>query len=1514
MIASCKGFLRDVAIYFRDFLETDFHKRRLPKRSVKLRNQDNLLVGIKLGKYPTFVETVWKLVRGGFGGTILKQIAKGSYRATIPLSLIALVDAQLKGIRAEALDSAATTLARDARRLGKAHKDQYDRAVEALNTVAGTVVKTQIVKPFINSLAKPLANLTVSDENLVYLMEEELTAILVRPLEEIMTVLVQEIIAGEEVDAESRLIGQLQLEEVKGAIRSFFETYQAADLYLELFELVRNKSMLEGQEVYLYFGEISYSNARFPIFYIPVELRREGEALAVEFDPHVFINKKALDFISQEYCRETEKKGSLSSISERIIYLANQGDGFRDLVQEVFNELASFFATDGAIDIGSAKPQITRSKHVQINNSTSFALFEKTDEAVVNDYEEILRQLALDDSELGGAFERIIQDFIEKEPVSFLSEVHDEWDGTSTDEKLVVSSPIALNEEQRQILMAVKREGCNYITVQGPPGTGKSHTITAIVCNAVLNNQSVLVLSDKKEALDVVEDKIAETLNRVRHDKNFQNPILRLGKTGSTYAQILSSASITSINDAYRALKSKHGELEKNIASSIASLKEDIEAEVLGGANISLDEIRELLAYEARMSGKAIPVDVDELVRHVSAPGDLDELRQIALDICETFGPDGGATTNSFPRLCTVLELKPIGDVKALIRFGDHCGEFLTLLATLRGRFGTFHSIETLGDLANNKIDPLKALRADIVALHDEFLGGLKWWRKSAINNRFRALFPDSTLASAYESLPVINSALEIINAAVLRKDSLPAVDQQYDFAATLMRLVRDEEICREMLHLGKFADELRYLEERIGIYPATMKQLGIKDISLQSLCRNKLVAMAQDEFDGLVAYISLYQLLEQKFRGLGSIGFLARKRQIEELITMEMTFCLDGRVIEFYQNNLATAKSLRTVIQKKRRFPKDEFQKLKGAFPCILAGIRDYAEYIPLQADIFDLVIIDEASQVSISQAFPALLRARKVLVLGDKKQFSNVKAAHARSETNNEYVNRLRASFLACVSSDEAKLTRIENFNIRTSILEFFEYINNFTIQLNKYFRGYREIISYSNRHFYQNSLQVMKIRGDAIDEVLSFSFIDHDGKNEPVANTNRQEIDAIIAELIRLKTDGFTGTAGIITPHTNQQKLIIESINRLPERDWLYDNLRLKIMTFDTCQGEERDIIYYSMVANPAIDRLWGIFVKDLANVDVEEDGKIKAQRLNVGFSRAKERMHFVLSKPLDQYSGSIGDALRHYWEERRIAQQEPTVNDVDPKSPMEREVLGWILNTPLWQENRDNGHISLVPQFNIGSYLNQLDRMHTYRHPAYKVDFLLTYRELSDKKHRIIIEYDGFQEHFVNHEAVTALNYDQYYCEEDLYRQKTIEGYGYKFLRINRFNSGKNPVATLDRRLRAQIEERPETNGVLDGVLDTIDGLRTNEVKECPECKELRKIEDFRDLTLVRGVGRICNTCKVVRKGPSQKQAGTGVQTSRTKCPKCGVSMVLRRGKYGQFYGCSMFPQCRETAKV
>jgi ssDNA-binding Zn-finger/Zn-ribbon topoisomerase 1 len=626
------------------------------------------------------------------------------------------------------------------------------------------------------------------------------------------------------------------------------------------------------------------------------------------------------------------------------------------------------------------------------------------------------------------------------------------------------------------------------------------------------------------------------------------------------------------------------------------------------------------------------------------------------------------------------------------------------------------------------------------------------------------------------------------------------------------------------------------------------------------------------------------------------------------------MTYLLDGRVIDFYENNKATAKTLRDVIRTKRRFPKDEFGKLKKAFPCILASIRDYAEYIPLETDIFDLLIIDEASQVSVSQAFPALLRSKKILILGDRKQFSNVKAAQARSDTNREYLNRLHESFVRNVSEEQGKLLRLEKFNIKASILDFFELITNYQIQLSKYFRGYKEIISYSNVHFYQSSLQVMKIRGKPIDDVLKFTILPGDKVLEPVSKTNKREVDFIVSELCKLKESNSSTSVGIITPHTNQQKLLIETVNKIPERNYLFDTLKLKIMTFDTCQGEERDVIFYSMVATPSDDRLWGVFIKDLSDIYVEEEGHIKAQRLNVGFSRAKECMHFVLSKGLEEYSGAIGDALRHYSYVLSEAKKERSVHEVDKRSGMEPSVLHWFYQTLFWQQNQSS--LEIIPQFQIGKYLKQLDK--TYKHPLYRVDFLVIVRDEGGGDTKLILEYDGFLEHFSELPGINEENYADYYSEEDVYRQKVLEGYGYRFLRINRFNLGENPVQTLNQRLFSLFSKGEKHSVTVETIHSAIEGIQNGELRECPKCKELRPVTDFVNKSLASGYGRYCADCKPrPAPHPTPEKVIDKVRPAETQsrmCARCGSEMVLRTGRYGKFYGCSRYPHCRETRKA
>lgn len=100
-------------------------------------------------------------------------------------------------------------------------------------------------------------------------------------------------------------------------------------------------------------------------------------------------------------------------------------------------------------------------------------------------------------------------------------------------------------------------------------------------------------------------------------------------------------------------------------------------------------------------------------------------------------------------------------------------------------------------------------------------------------------------------------------------------------------------------------------------------------------------------------------------------------------------------------------------MIKQRAQFPVDQFKTLRDAFPCVIAGIRELGEFVPLKTGVFDLLIIDEGSQVSVAQAMPAMLRAKQVVIFGDRRQFSNVKSHQASNVTNSGYMSALQDHF---------------------------------------------------------------------------------------------------------------------------------------------------------------------------------------------------------------------------------------------------------------------------------------------------------------------------------------------------------------------------------------------------------------------------------------------------------------------------------------------------------------------
>jgi hypothetical protein len=372
--------------------------------------------------------------------------------------------------------------------------------------------------------------------------------------------------------------------------------------------------------------------------------------------------------------------------------------------------------------------------------------------------------------------------------------------------------------------------------------------------------------------------------------------------------------------------------------------------------------------------------------------------------------------------------------------------------------------------------------------------------------------------------------------------------------------------------------------------------------------------------------YARAWQRATDSFESLPTMDYVGTKSRLEQLHTARMTREIDGRFLDFVTNKAATAKEIGGVIKAKQKFPEEEFHHLPDAFPCIIAGIRDYAEYVPLKQKLFDVVVIDEGSQVSVAQALPALLRAKKVIVFGDQKQFSNVKSSQASNAINAGHLTDIEAYFRANVSDAATKLQRLKHFDVKRSILEFFSLISNYQTMLHKHFRGYQELISFSSKEFYGNTLQAIKIRSVPIEEVIRFEVISNGTNDGKSRNSNQGEADYILG-LLRCMVDKKENlTVGVITPFREQVKLLNDTLFRDAYGERFNSELRLKVMTFDTCQGEERDLIVYSMVATNGHDALNYVFPVTMEGAAERIEDALKVQRLNVGFSRAKEGILF------------------------------------------------------------------------------------------------------------------------------------------------------------------------------------------------------------------------------------------------------------------------------------------------
>jgi len=1452
-----------------EFLKDGFKSNRFPKRYIRL-NEKNYKIGVDLSKYEKFNTFIKKLVNKdtNFKNPII--IKKGEYSVKLNNTAQDLLKKLVKKIDEKDIEKIINLANKTIKEFSVSHRNKPDEAYDQITDI----IKKDLIKIIIQPISEKMEPLIGSQSNFelesLWTVEQNISELILDPLVEGIPSVFNDILADKKTKPKEQIAELFNKNDIANSLLNYFESVQVKDLYYDLQDIVNSKKNLDKKEIYLYFSEIEIERKRFPLFYTQIEIKEfSGESkFEISFSNELFINKNAIKY-SFDVLKKDQKLVEIFN-EERKIYISEQ-ENLSKRLNGIINNIIPKLRLEGNIDLSNTNTQIAKNINFVISNNCSICVFDKSDEALINDFEDILTKISEgEDSEIVELFKSIIGDFLMNEPEVINETLEDSWDGMNVSERLNYTSPIPLNPEQLKILKSLNNKNCKYVVVEGPPGTGKSHTISAIAFEYVLNGKSILILSDTKEALDVVENKINTTLNKVRGKNPLQNPILRLGKMGNTYNKILAKQSIDNIRTFHRAQRNGINEINKDIKDISDVINDRVKIETDHYKYIDKDKFEEFFEIQKLVSPDDLFIDpkslkesinklnLDENNNNLNLNIFIDKLHNIEEieDLIENFKDNWGGSK----------------DIKNFINYLDHLD---VINIYIKQAQTNFRSLLFFKKPSLKNINKLKSIMDKYNEISSGFLG---------------TMFKGDKIEYLSEKAKSSVNIAKKINLK-LDEDKINYVLKEYEVIRELCKKHDFDGVCKIITGCGKI-DILKDLCEKSSKYSNLFKVLEIDNINLKNLSINSknvdsvfeniFAQIEEEKKEAIKKYYEMEEFFSNSFNIKERFDYTTLMKKLQSLYTSKMTNILDERIIKFYDTNKNNAITLSKIIRSKQKFPKNQFTKLKGAFPCIISSVRDFAEYIQLDKDMFDLIIIDEASQVSIAQAFPALIRAKKILVLGDKKQFSNLQSYQAATLVNNARLNDLRKVFKTNISKESDALTRLETFNVKTSILDFFQSIANYDTRLKKHFRGYPEHIEYCSKTFYNSDLQAIRMRIKPISEIIKFEYTD--ALSEEDGNYNKKETEIIIKHLEKLKEKKTLTTVGIITPFSDQQKYLSSQISKNPNRDYFFEKLKLKIMTFDTCQGEEREIVFYSMVACNKRNKLNTIFPVDLSNKDLEETGDKKAQRLNVGFSRVQEKMHILHSRPLDKIDGEIGNALRFI---KNLSAEEklPSKKELDPNSPMEIKVLEWFRKTNFYLENKKN--VELKAQFEIGKYLKQLDA--DYSHPSFVTDFLVIFSTEEGAK-QVIIEYDGLKDHFDNQELITDENFDEFYTTGHYEREKALETYGYNFIRLNKFNTADDPVKFLDKKLKEVFSKKEKLNLSQYKILESVSKSKQGEEKFCERCNKQKSLNEFRDKTLRTGIGVVCRTCKGIS-GPAPKGK---IQKDANKFKKSAVKYKLEEG--------------------
>lgn len=764
-----------------------------------------------------------------------------------------------------------------------------------------------------------------------------------------------------------------------------------------------------------------------------------------------------------------------------------------------------------------------------------------------------------------------------------------------------------LDYAQSEVVRKVDENG--NMVIYGPPGTGKSQTIVNVISDAMAKGKRVLVVSQKKAALDVVYNRLG-TLNE---KCMYLNDESKEKRTFFTKCFAAHNREISASPADIRELTNEHSRLEAKIESEKATLD---------AIYNTLNKKRPfgLSLSEMYNSSTTIAKNTTDYQIYTKMILDEDLMKLTHSELSEALSAIKGQNLEKLyydfveakeknpliDFMQTDIDIPTLSEVKGTLSdlqktrkkfFNISKHPYYRQVLAHYKEISDGEALDSVIGLESKLRYPKKIFRGAInKEMKESFLYTLEEINKFAAEYKFllRVLTEDgyisvidNILRGNYAYIRLVYEALDGYIAMRDVNNLLETLDSGkitiLNFAYSASKSYQNySEIIEKLL-------EIRIYHELIG-YEESCKEELARLVDYRSI-RGKVTSLKEELLEvnlKIAAYNATKDYVKTYSEGKDNKDYLYQ-------ISKKQKFWPIRRTVEMYG---------------------DYILKL---FPCWILSPENVSSILPLTKNLFDIVIFDEASQVFIESTLPSIYRGKNIVVAGDAKQL-RPSTTFMRRYLGGDIELQEDVSVQAALEVDSLLDLAVARYN---------------SANLTYHYRSHSsELIDFSNSAFYSSSLQISpNVSKNTLSRPIERYMVNGkwaDRKNLAEAKKTVELLSEIF------KTRKNNESIGIITFNNEQQCCINDLIDKEMSNDPEFrtaminerhrvengEDFSIFVKNLENVQGDERDIIIFSIgYANNEQGKLYTNF------------GSLSAEggenRLNVAITRAKTKVIVVTS---------------------------------------------------------------------------------------------------------------------------------------------------------------------------------------------------------------------------------------------------------------------------------------------